>query len=270
MKRYASGTLKVLGIGYMAFPASYLLCTAILFQMPLSQVGRLLLSPWYYVFSLLGIITGFGLWGLHRWAWYLLLALHFLALYSNAILLAEFSKSQDKLAAYSAATLMIALLTFRIDREIRVPYLLPRIRWWESDPRHRLSLSASVQGLQGTGALPAECLDLAWAGCFLKTRHDFKADETVLVTIQAYGLKLQCAGAVVWRTQSGVTVPRGIGVKFVPIPKEQKRVFRAVLTQIRRINRHYRSSRYLLSQEEYFKRLHELQTANLSAPALQG
>jgi len=263
MRRYATGTLKALSIGYLAFPGSYLLCAALLFQMPLAQCGRLLLSPWYYLFSLLGMIAGFGLWGLHRWSWYLIMVLHFLALYSNAVLLAEFSSSPQKLAAYSAATLILALLTFRIDREIRVPYLLPRIRWWESDPRHRLSLKASLFRIHSEAPIPVECLDLSWSGCFLKTRQDFKADETILVLIEAFGLSLRCAGTVVWRTQSGVTVPKGLGVKFVPIPKEQRRLFKLALLQIRKINRHYRSSRYLLSQEEYFKRLHELQTAQL-------
>lgn len=266
MKRYASGTLRGIAIGYMAFPVSYLICAALLYQMPLAQCGRLLLSPWYYLFSLLGMITGLGLWGLHRWSWYLLVTLHFLALYSNAILLAEFSESPQKLAAYAISVIIVGLLTFRIHREIRVPYLLPRIRWWESDPRHRLSLKASIRRMNAEKGIPSDCLDLAWSGCFLKTRQDFKADETVLVQIEAFGLTLQCAGAIVWRTQSSVTVPKGIGVKFVAVPKEQKRAFKLALAQIRRINRHYRSSRYLLSQEDYFKRLEDLHTANLALP----
>jgi hypothetical protein len=64
---------------------------------------------------------------------------------------------------------------------------------------------------------------------------------------------------VVWRTQSTVTHPKGVGIKFRLESKQQRRVLRQITTRLRKIASLYRRSRYLMSQDEFLKRLDELE-----------
>jgi hypothetical protein len=266
MKRYTSRFLKSVALAFMGFPAVYLLFAALLFDIPAADCVRILLAPSFYVLSILAIATGWGLWEMRRWAWYGFLLTCVLTGYTNAVMASDFGETHHGVLAFIFSIAVLIGLIFRVGREVRVPYFLPRIRWWESNPRYRLSVPVRIE--RRTGApIDAEILDLSMSGAFIKLRDEMGADEPVNLAFKLFGLPVSCAGSVVWRTQSAVTHPRGIGVKFAPLPRNQKRALRAMTRQLSKISSLYRSSRLLLSSEEFHKRLDELQREQLTLGA---
>jgi hypothetical protein len=246
----------------MAFPALYLLFAALLFDIPLNQCLRLLLSPSYYLLSLLAMLAGYGLWEMRRWAWYLFLATNIFMVYGNAVLVSNYGESHNRVLAFIFSVVVVIALIYRMAREIRVPYFFPKIRWWESNPRYRLVVPTSVRRDSGE-SFAAEILDLSMGGCFVKLRNDLGEHEALALEFSIFGQPVKALGTVVWRTQSTVTHPKGVGVKFGPLPRIERRTLRAINIRLKKMTAFYRSSRYLISPEEFFKRYQSLQTEQL-------
>jgi uncharacterized membrane protein (DUF2068 family) len=263
VKKYSSRTLKSVAFLYMAFPGAYILFTALLFDMPAQQCVRILLSPSYYVLSLIAVIAGYGLWEMKRWSWYVFLFATILMVYANAVYVSAYGESHHKAAAFIISILIDIGLIFRVGREVRVPYFLPKIRWWESNPRYKLVAAARITREDGT-SFEGEILDLSMGGCFLKLKQELNQDEPISIRFEVFGHSVECAGSVVWRTQSAVTHPKGIGLKFSLLPRSQKRTLRAITHRLRKIAAYYRSARYLVNQDDFNQRLEELQNAKLT------
>ena len=275
MKQYTSRFLKSVSLCYMAFPAVYLVIAALLFDIPGRACVSVLLSPFYYLLSLLAMAVGYGFWEMRRWAWHLFVAANILIVYANAVLVADHGTTHHKWIAFVFSFFALCALSVRVTREVRVPYFLPRIRWWESNPRYRLSIpvkvSAKTQDSMGfETALDGEILDLSTRGCFIKIRHEYRMDSPVRLNFSSYGLSFEFEGAVVWRPQSTVTHPKGLGVKFGAMPRAQKRNLRAVEQRLRKIASFYRSHRYLMNPEEFSDRMRELSTLRISTPKVRG
>lgn len=247
---------------YWAFPVVYPLACAALFRMPWDQVFRILLSPTFYVLALMSWVIAWSLTETKAWAWHSTLAFNLLVTYNNAVWLAERGKSGHKIEVFIICCLFTLLLTMRITRELRVPYFMPRIRWWESDPRYRLVVPVQILRTNGS-SIDAEILDISLSGCFVKSRQDYEEDETMILQFQIFGHPIRCAGTIVWKADSGVTHPKGIGVKFAPITQNQKRLFQAIDVRLKELSSLYSKSRYLVSEEIFFEKMAALQSQEL-------
>jgi hypothetical protein len=266
LKRYTTRFLKTTALVYMAFPAVYLLLATLIFDIPAGLTVRVLLSPFFWILSFLAALSGYGLWEMRRWSWYLFLIANVLAIYANAVVVSNYGESNHKVIAYIFSVAVILGVIYRVSKEVRVPYFLPKIRWWESNPRYKLVAPVALERSSG-GALEGEILDLSMTGCFIKLKQDLLPDEPIQVRFTLFSHPIQTTGIVVWRTHSTVTHPKGVGVKFSPHPRNQRRAMRAIVIRLKKIAALYRSSRYLLSQEEFNRRLAELQNAPLKTPA---
>jgi hypothetical protein len=244
----------------MAFPMAYILFCAMLFDIPARACVMVLLSPWYYILSAIAVAAGYGFWEMKRWAWYLFIIANLLITYQNAVMVNEHGETYHKALTFIFSVAIIALITYRVSREIRVPYFFPKIRWWESDPRYRLSVPVKLDRAE-TGDLTGDILDLSMGGCFVKLRSDLHQDEKVALSFTIFQLELKLEGIVVWRTQSTVTHPKGVGIKFIDLDRDQRRALRVITRRLKRISNFYKRSRYLLNQEEFVKRLQELERA---------
>lgn len=262
VKRYTSRFLKSVALAYMAYPMTYMLFAAVLFDIPAKACVSLLLSPFYYLLSFCAVMAGYGLWEMRRWGWYIFLLANILTGYANALLLTDYGTTHHKVIAFGFSIAVLVLLVYRVSREVRVPYFLPRIRWWESNPRYRLILPCALER-SGGEKVDAEILDLSVSGCFIKMKSDVQQDEILDIKFTVFGEPIECRGVVVWRTQSAVTHPRGIGIKFVAVPKPTRRALKAADQRLKKIALLYRSYRYLMNQEEFLRRMTELQTEKL-------
>lgn len=247
----------------MSFPILYLGISAIWFDIPASQCLKILISPFYFLLSALAVLAGYGLWEMKRWAWYVLIFVQLALVYSNAFLVVNFGESEHKLPAYLLSIAVLFVLTYWVGKEVRVPYFLPRIRWWESNPRYKLQVSAKIHRREGE-PIDGEIMDLSTGGCFVKIRSELKDHEEVRIAFQVFGLEIESTGHIVWRSQSSVTHPKGIGIKFDAIDRPFRKRLKLVTQRLRKIATFYRTSRYLISPEEFMRRYEELQSVDLS------
>ena len=124
MKSYTTKVFKSFALFYMAFPVAYVVFAAIIFDIPAQSCVRLLLSPFYYIVGILAVVAGYGLWEMKRWSWYLFIATNILVAYGNALLANDYSQSHHKFLAFLASIATLLIVSYRLSREIRVPYFV--------------------------------------------------------------------------------------------------------------------------------------------------
>jgi NADH:ubiquinone oxidoreductase subunit K len=244
----------------MAFPIAYLVLAAIVFDIPISHCFSILLTALYSITTLVALISGYGLWEMRRWAWYFFIGSQVLIFCENLNFVINFSESHHKAAAFFVVSILQFLMVFRVAKEVRVPYFFPKIRWWESNPRYRLSITSVLDRRSGE-VIQGEILDLSSVGCFVKLRADLAQDETITIKFKVFGCDLSCEGDVVWTAQSTVTHPQGVGLKFGYLSKTNRRSLRRIHRKLKKISSFYRRSRYWMSQEEFVKSLEALENS---------
>lgn len=258
MKRHFSKTYKVVSILYLGYLGVFFSIGLLVFDIPIQGIVRLLLSPVFYFTLAAMIFSGLALWEGKRWAFYLVVPANLLLLYFHAIVTLEYSASNHKALGFFIVVCLQALSIIRVYSELRVPYYSPKIRWWESNPRYRLNVPVTVKGV-GDGEVKAEILDISMGGCFVKLRGDVSIDSTLLLEFELFGNPLRCEGVVVWKTLSTVTHPRGMGIKFQELNRQQKRLLKYAMRRLKRIAVFYGRNRYLMNQDEFQKRYEDLE-----------
>jgi len=249
----------------MGFPVVYLFAAAILFDIPVSKCVQMILSPSYYLLSILAVLSGYGLWEVRPWGWYVFLVTNILVVYSNAVMATHYAESHHTVLSFIFSMTLVIGLLFKIGREICVPYFLPKIRWWESNPRYKLSVPAKFKSAKTNAFGEGDILDISLDGCFIKTRTDIPLHEPLSMNFTMFNISVACPGIIVWRTGSTVTHPRGIGIKFAPVPRVQRRSLRMVVRHLGRITSLHRS-RYIMGQEEFARRMDALMSTKLDQP----
>lgn len=264
MKQHLSRTLRGVAFLYFSFPLTFVILCAILFDIASEEWVLVFLSPTFYLVSFLALVTGFGLKEMRRWAWYVLLITNGAILYHTADLAASYGDSHNKLLAFLLFVLGAFVLTYRVAKEIRVPYFFPRIKWWESDPRFKVSIPTVIirratienrseeSDFQPPHQAEGEILDLSLGGCFVKTREEFHNQEIVRVFFQAFGTACEARGMVVWTTESTVTRPKGVGIKFTKPSSLVKRSIKQITHSIGQLNKLQKSN---LSDEDRLRLL---------------
>jgi hypothetical protein len=254
LKRYTSRFFKSVALFYVSIPLAYIVMIAILFDVPAGACLRILLSPLYYFVAFVSVVAGYGLYEMRRWGWYWFVAANILIAYETALFANDYGESHHQGLAFIAVLVGLVFVIFRVAREVRVPYFFPRIPWWESDPRYRLSVPTTLTFPRGE-PLTGEILDLSLGGCFIKVRAEVYPDEAVNVEFTVMGQQIKLPGTVVWKTQSTVTHPKGVGVKFTGSDRKSKRMLRGITRKLKRATLLNRKQRYLMNQEEFLKKL---------------
>jgi hypothetical protein len=257
VKRYITKFLKTVSLCLMAFPVLYIVVVATLFDVPLNSCGKILLSPYYYLVSSFAVIAGYGLWEMRRWSWFVYIASQGLIIAETAVIVFKYAENHHKLFAFGISIVFQLALIKRVSGEIFVPYLFPRIRWWESNPRYKLSAITQITR-KNRPIEEGEILDISAAGCFIKSRNEVEQDEAITLSFKMLGETIQCNGFVVWLTESAVIHPKGFGVKFAELTKPQKRSLRVLSKKLKKIASVYRRYRYLVNQDEFLKQLEKV------------
>ncbi len=268
MKQYASPFLKTVAFAYLAFPVVVFPALIVLFNVSWEQVFRLLISPSFYLLTANMVVAGFGLWEMRRWSWYIFLAANAWLLYWCAVALTEYARTEHKMGSFLMVFGAVVFLLFRVAREIRVPYFHPRIRWWETNPRFRLCVPVQVKWADQN--LRGEIMDLSRSGCFIRLREEVRTDQEIELVFSVFQMNFKCPGTVVWRSKSTVTHPKGCGVKFLVMPRAQRKSLRLVEGRLKRISAFYRASRLLMEPAEFSKRMDELYQKSLRATGQSG
>jgi hypothetical protein len=261
LKEHTSKFLKTVAYVYLAFPVTYLGYVAILFNIAPERTWKIAFSFSYWILSLSGIAVGYGFREMTRWAWSVFLLNSIFVAYANALIAMRYSQSNNSLFAFIVSIALLVGLIYRLGSEIRVPYFLPRIRWWETNPRYKLSVPARVE--RSESGFEGEILDISMGGCFIKTRMEVSQNERIVARFTLFGEGIEIGGTIVWRSTSSVTHPKGVGVKFDPLTKDQARVMKAATQQLKRISS-LQASRNRYSTEEFNSKMARLKAHRLN------
>ncbi|MBS1962701.1 MAG: PilZ domain-containing protein [Bdellovibrionales bacterium] len=260
MKEHTSRFLRATAYVYLAFPVTYLLYAALLFNLSPARSSRIFFSFSYWALAVCGIAVGYGFREMTRWAWHVFLLNSLFVAYTNALIAIRYSESNNPFLAFLVSIALLVGLMVRLGKEIRVPYFLPKIRWWETNPRYKLSVPVRVER-KDTG-FEGEILDISIGGCFIKSRNDLTQNERILSRFELFGEKLEIGGTVVWRSQSSVTHPKGVGVKFDELDKLQRKIMKAVMLHLKKISA-LQTSRNRLSPEDFNQKMAKLKNHHL-------
>ena len=215
------------------FSVTYLVFAALIFDLDSKGIISNVLSPLFYLASFFWIITGVGLKSLKKWSWYTLLIAQFFTVYLDALNLVQHSNSEFKVWAFAFTVLVQCYVIASVSNELRVPFLFPKIRWWESGIAGMPHLKVSLNHLSGSGGrTEGRVLDMSRKGCFVKTHHDYQPFEKVTLNFEDVSQKIDIPGIVVWNAKSTVTHPKGIGVKFGTIDRKKKKVLRVIVRRL--------------------------------------
>jgi hypothetical protein len=233
VRKYASKTLRLIALLYCAMPLLYPVWVSVLFELPMSRVLSMLAS--FFNWLVLGgcVIAGVGLWEMKRWSWYVFLAVNLFLVYLTAFNSATYGETDNTAVMFLISVTLCFGLLLRVGKELRVPYFLPHVKWWESDPGRKLVIPVTLVG--GPQDIEGDILDISLQGCFIKTSADLKMDEKVGLQFTVFGSPVEIIGIIVWCAQSAVTHPRGIGVKFEWLTRAQKRKLKLALHRIRKL-----------------------------------
>jgi len=260
VKEHTSRFLRATAYVYLAFPVTYLVYVSLLFNLSADRSTRIFFSFSYWALSLTGIAVGYGFKEMTRWGWNIFLLNSLFVAYSNALIGIRYSESNNRLLAFLVSIFLLGVLIFRLGREIRVPYFLPKIRWWETNPRYKLVVPVKVE--RAESGFEGEILDLSMGGCFIKSRNELNQNERILSRFELFGETLEIGGTVVWRSQSSVTHPKGVGVKFDVLDKVQRKIMKAATLHLKRISA-VQGARNRMSPEEFNRKMTEMKAHQL-------
>ena len=221
--------LWVLSAFMLVFPAFYLVFVALIFELKSKGVLSVALSPLFYLASIFWIVTGVGIRRMKQWSWYTFGAAQFFVTYLNALNLVNYSESEYKGYAFAFTLVIQFCVYYLVEGEIRVPFLFPKLKWWESGIAGMHHVPVEVMHTRSaTGVSPAQLLDMNMKGCFLKSPLDFQPFEKIMIRVSAYGQSVDIPGLIVWNAKSAVTHPKGIGVQFIELNRTKRRKVKVI------------------------------------------
>lgn len=227
-------------LAYMlwSFPFTYILVLGTFYNLPFSKMASIFFSVYYLGHSILAVGTGFAMHKMRTYAWHLYVfhsALMIGEQFYVAFTLAENYHVEIPLAFNSIAILAVLYL---VKLELRVPYFSPNIAWWESDPRYKISVPAQMTCADHF--YNGEIMDISSTGCFIKSKENIKVDQVITVKFSLFDQKFDCSGKVVWRTESGVTHPKGVGVKFIGLDKKRQALLRDTVKKLKSLSKKFK------------------------------
>ncbi|MGE3261202.1 MAG: PilZ domain-containing protein [Bacteriovoracia bacterium] len=224
-----------------SFPVSYVLLMGTFYNLPFARIISLFFSFVYIVHSVLAVFIGFALYRLRPYAWHLYVFHTFVMIGEQFYVGYRFAENhvvEIPIAFMSVSALIVLLL---LKRELRVPYFSPKIAWWESDPRYKISVPAQMTC--SDHFYKGDIMDISSSGCFIKTKDPLKVDQEIKIKFSLFDHKFDCSGRVVWRTESGVTHPKGVGVRFTALEKNVHADLRETVKKLKNLSRRYQNIR---------------------------
>jgi hypothetical protein len=170
------------------------------------------LSTWF----LLGIIFSSGvlLLVVRRWTWTLSLVFLSIIVVYDFIMLA--TNQFEIMGPFPIFLMIMATIAFGLGlylSEFRKPYLNPRLRWWETEPRYRVDLPVTLTTVEHPGNL----VDISRSGVLIEW-----ADAKAVPEIEG-NLNLTLPTQISIPVVVSRRTARGYGLQFTSLTSSQKK-----------------------------------------------
>ena len=249
--------INIFSYALWSFPISYALVLGTVYNLPIPKVFHLVFSFVYVTHAVIAVGTGLALYYMKPFAWHLFV-FHSVIMQAEQFYVA-YRHAENHVVEIPLALMSMTIVTavILLKLELRVPYYNPRIAWWESDPRYRISVPAEMT--YADHFYKGEIMDISASGCFVKTKESLRVDQELQIKFCLFEQQFDCLGKVVWRTESGVTHPKGVGVRFLRMSKPVYIDLRSTVKKLRKLSRRFKT----LRNEEKISKIEEIVEALL-------
>ncbi|MGZ3695082.1 MAG: PilZ domain-containing protein, partial [Bdellovibrionota bacterium] len=220
---------------------SYVLLMGTFYNLPVSRILSLFFSFVYIAHSIFAVFIGFALYRLKPYAWHVYVFHSIIMLGEQFYVGYRFAENHVVEIPITFMCLAIIAVLLLLKRELRVPYFSPKIAWWESDPRYKISVPAQMTC--SDHFYKGDIMDISASGCFIKTKDPLKVDQEIQIKFSLFDSKFEFGGRIVWRTESGVTHPKGVGVRFTTLQKSVHADLRETVRKLKSLSRRYQTIR---------------------------
>jgi hypothetical protein len=254
------GRLKPVAFMLMFFPFLYLIILIGFYHLSFIKVIDLYVSFFFLLVLGVVVVSGYGFWKFRRWSWYVFLVGQVLLGVLNLTLIEEVEHPYGWVFPLLFVALQ-GLLVLRIAKRVRTPFIYPRIRWWENNPKLRGAYAGFIEGSQEKPeTVQGDLLDFSEQGCFIKMPvTGFKLEQTVQLHFEAFGQTFRTPAVVVWMAGRTVTHPEGLGLKFYGLSRPQRREFKLAARRVNLIQKFYRRNRYFMNPKDFAQQLRTLE-----------
>ncbi len=120
----------------------------------------------------------------------------------------------------SAATILLIFFS-----PFRLPYLNPKLRWWESDPRYKADFPVKFEGAEKNGLL----LDISRSGALVEWT-DARSQPTLELDAES---ELVLPNGLRMRFHVARVTSNGYGVRFIETNRQQRKMLKAWLNDLK-------------------------------------
>jgi Tfp pilus assembly protein PilZ len=233
--------VNILSYILLSFPVSYILVLGTFHNLTAAKMAAIVFSFYYIAHSVFAVITGLALKKMKPFAWHFYVFHSFVMIVAQFVITYRYSEAHIREIPLSLICITIFGLLAFLKLELRVPYFSPKIAWWESDPRYKISVP--VQMTSADHFYKGDIMDISSSGCFIKTKDPLKVDQSILIKFSLFDHKFECNGKVVWRTESGVTHPKGVGIKFNSLSKQCQADLKDTVKKLKSLSRKFKDIR---------------------------
>lgn len=184
-------------------------------------------KPMYMLLNILlwlaTIPLSYGLFKVKKWAWFYFFIHAVLVIIMSLFSVVSIKENIDVQPRFNIVFLVNLLIlipmVFFIKKEIRTPYLNPRVRWWEQSARVRHNLKIIYQNNE------FETFDISKSGAFIldkENKIEAYVEDIIPISLTLDNKIIKCYSEVVWVNQKEKNnLPKGIGIKFLNLKKEE-------------------------------------------------
>ena len=163
-------------------------------------------------------ICAVALFSVKKWGWYLFLGCSLILITYN-IVVYSLNPLYNLLIliTFNIVLAVIAGIFFR--KHVIAPYFNPRLRWWETDPRYKLDISAEI--VTHYKKLVGEIHDISASGCLVLLNYKIRLGMTHKLLIRCLNHLVEINGKIMRKSSSDEEYDR-YGIMFVKMTTENK------------------------------------------------
>lgn len=216
--------LVVLAIVHILAPIGNLLINAYWARIPFWRYIQIFFQPanferqWVHI--IVPMVAGIAIYLCRFWSFWVYLFCMCLLFTFSYFGYVERSGSVSLVGLITVYVANIVVVGYFLVPAVRVVYMDPRLRWWETKPRYRADIKARFRNIDGADLTWGTVSNFSEGGLFLKS-ESVPADRSIIQVLFDYAEdSFEFSGEVILHKQR---VSQGFGVKFVDHPLIKQR-----------------------------------------------
>lgn len=216
----------ILALIHFLEPLAKILYTSVYFKIPVGSVIRQVLSNPFEINNLLALtlfpIAGIAIWSLKRWSLFVVILAELISLGFNSIELYQNYATGGALFVISQFflySLNILVVVYLMLPAVRLAYIDPRVKWWESNRRFLLKKEGEI-ALNENSKFLGTILNLSRSGIYLSfpqnagIKNQLGPEKIISINFKIGKKKLSLKGKVARVSDVPENNEQGVGLKF--------------------------------------------------------